>query len=168
MGAGIIAGVVAAIAGLILVFENWGDICEWFRDLWDTIWGAIKASLTGIFMFFSDTFGLIISLITSTFSGIADFLSGIWDNISGACSSAWDGIKNIIEFTVKLIASILDAAAQIITLPFAFIWENCSEIGDCQSCRRVNFRRVSVDCCSFRLYLGRLQGHCSWRIGQNH
>ena len=34
---GIIAGVAAAIAGIIAIVKNWGAITEWFGKLWQTV-----------------------------------------------------------------------------------------------------------------------------------
>ena len=114
----IIAAVVAAITGLILIIQNWGDICEWFGSLWEGVCDKIKAVWDGIKKYFSDIFGAIAAVFTQVFTGIKDFLSGIWDSVAKTCSAAWDSIKNVVEFALKLIASVISGAAQIITLPF--------------------------------------------------
>ena len=124
----IIAAVAAAIAGLILIIQNWGAICEWFGELWESVCDKIKNIWDSIKKYFSDVFSGIAALFSEVFTGIKNFLSDLWDGIAGICSTAWDNICNVVEFGVKLIGSIIEGALKIITLPFTFIWENCKDI----------------------------------------
>lgn len=123
----VIAAVVAAITGLIIVIKNWGAICEWFGKLWDSMCEGIKNVWNGTCKYLSDIFTSIAALVSKVFTGIKDFFSDIWESISGICSSAWDGICNIVSVGIKLIESIISGALKIITLPFSLIWENCKD-----------------------------------------
>ena len=52
---GIIAGVAAAIAGIIAIVKNWGAITEWFGNLWQTVSQKLMELWNGLAVFFTET-----------------------------------------------------------------------------------------------------------------
>ena len=52
---GIIAGVAAAIAGIIAIVKNWGAITEWFGNLWQSVSQKLMELWNGLVVFFTET-----------------------------------------------------------------------------------------------------------------
>ena len=52
---GIIAGVAAAIAGIIAIVKNWGAITEWFGNLWRSVSQKLMELWNGLVVFFTET-----------------------------------------------------------------------------------------------------------------
>ena len=52
---GIIAGVAAAIAGIIAIVKNWGAITEWFGNLWQSVFQKLMELWNGLVVFFTET-----------------------------------------------------------------------------------------------------------------
>ena len=98
----VIAGIALAITGIILVIQNWGAICQWFSDLWNTICTGIGIAIEGVKTFFTD--------------------------LATHAQNVWTTITNAVQFAIELIGAIINAAITIITLPFQMIWENCKGI----------------------------------------
>lgn len=62
---GIIAAIVAVIAGVILVIKNWGAITEWFKGVWEVVSSSVMSIWTSV----ATTFQTI-------WNGVATFLWG--------------------------------------------------------------------------------------------
>lgn len=103
---GIIAGIVAAIAGIILVIQNWGAITEWFKGVWETITETVSVVVQQLATFFMSAWNGIVSFFTTT----------------------WETIKSILDFGLQFLIALLEGAFLLITLPFQLIWENCKEV----------------------------------------
>lgn len=100
----IIIGIVAAIAGAILIFKNWETIVETFKKVWDTVWGTIKSVfdtvVNTIKNVFDSKFGWLLpggALLKAIF-----FLRDNWDTI-------WNGMKEVVGFVVNPIVSFINA-----------------------------------------------------------
>lgn len=115
----IIAGVAAAIAGIVLVVKNWGTITEWLTEKWETFTGYIIEKVSGIQAFFEQNFGLFGQLVSTkieiikilietaietiriifvTFGKVLQALfSGDWELIGEILSNAWESIKSTIK-----------------------------------------------------------------------
>ena len=52
---GIIAGVAAAIVGIIAIVKNWGAITEWFGNLWQAVSQKLVELWNGPMVFFTET-----------------------------------------------------------------------------------------------------------------
>jgi phage-related protein len=93
---GIIAGVVAAVIGVIEVVKHWGQISEWLKNVWrsvsdaaSNIWNSIKSAIISVVNGISEH-------IHSIFSGIKNFISNIWNGIKSVITGIINGIKNHI------------------------------------------------------------------------
>lgn len=100
---GIIAGIIAAIAAIILVIKNWGAITEWFKGVWETI----------------------TQTVTTVVQNISTFFMTAWQGIVTYFTTAWETIKNVLDFGLQFIIALIEGAFLLITLPFQLIWENC-------------------------------------------
>lgn len=91
---GIIAGVAAAIAGIILVIQNWGKITDWLSEKWTQfkdwiggLWESIK------------------ELASTVFNAIGDFFTGWGQSISDFFTNTWNSIKETFNTIISTIVN---------------------------------------------------------------
>lgn len=82
--AGIMVGLAALIAVVVLVVQNWDWLCKQAQ----IIWNAIAE-------FFTNLWNSICEIATNVWNGIKDFFVNIWTGISTFFSNIWNGIKNV-------------------------------------------------------------------------
>ncbi|QCT03287.1 phage tail tape measure protein, TP901 family [Paenibacillus algicola] len=130
----IAAGIGLAVAGVILIFKNWGTISAWLVG----IWNAFKTWVIGLFnsiAAFFVTWGTVIwSAITSAVSGIVSAVSGYWNTftavtmsvfnaIVGFFSSVWNSIWSTISNVANSIVSFVTNAWNTIKDVATSTWE---------------------------------------------
>lgn len=115
----VIAGIMALIAAIVLLWKNWDTVSQWLSDSWEWlketatavfqaiadfftgIWEGIKETTitvwTAITEFFSNTWNGIKEMVLTVFQAIADFFTNIWENIKQIFNRALEAIKNIIN-----------------------------------------------------------------------
>ncbi len=74
----IIAGIMALIAAIVLLWKNWDTVSQWLSNSWE--W--LKETATAVFQ------------------AIADFFTGIWESIKNTAITIWDGIIQFFTVTV--------------------------------------------------------------------
>ena len=83
---GIIAGVAAAIAGIIAIVKNWGAITEWFGNLWQAVSQKLMELWNGLVVFFTGTIPAAFQKFIGFFSSIPDWWRGLWSQVSSSFS----------------------------------------------------------------------------------
>src|SRR5699024_5796791 len=123
---GIIAGVAAAIAGIIAIVKNWGAITEWFGNLWQAVSQKLMELWNGVVVFFTETIPAAIQTFIGFFSAIPDWWSGLWSQVSAFFTNTWYAILQnpIVQLVVVTVTSLWDNAKN--TLPG--IWSGICEI----------------------------------------
>lgn len=71
----IIVGIVALIAVIVLLWQNWDQVSQWLSDSWDWLLGAA----------------------TSAFSAIGEFISGVWNSIVEWTVSTWNSVVDTVQ-----------------------------------------------------------------------
>ena len=101
--AGVVAGITASIATLVIVIkDNWETITKVFTDFdnylqtvfsqdWTKIFGALGEVFNAFFYTLDDLWN---NGIKRTFRGIIDFIGGAF---TGDWRKAWEGVKSIFE-----------------------------------------------------------------------
>ena len=109
---GIIAGVAAAIAGIIAIVKNWGAITEWFGNLWQTVSQKLMELWDGLVVFFTETIPAAFQTFISFFSAIPDWWSGLWSQVSAFFTNTWNAILQnpIVQLVVTTITSLWENA----------------------------------------------------------
>lgn len=109
---GIIAGVAAAIAGIIAIVKNWGAITEWFGNLWQTVSQKLMELWNGLAVFFTETIPAAFQIFISFFSAIPDWWSGLWSQVSAFFANTWNAILQnpIVQLVVTTITSLWENA----------------------------------------------------------
>ena len=74
---GIIAGVAAAIAGIIAIVKNWGAITEWFGNLWQVVSQKADGIMERGGGLFTETIPAAFQIFIGFFSAIPDWWSGL-------------------------------------------------------------------------------------------
>ena len=109
---GIIAGVAAAIAGIIAVVKNWGAITEWFGQLWQAVSEKLMELWNGLVVFFTETIPVAFQKFIGFFSSIPDWWSGLWSQVSAFFTNTWNAILQnpIVQLVVTTITSLWENA----------------------------------------------------------
>lgn len=109
---GIIAGVAAAIAGIIAIVKNWGAITEWFGNLWQAVSQKLMELWNGVVVFFTETIPAAFQIFIGFFSAIQDWWSGLWSQVSAFFTDTWNAILQnpIVQLVVTTITSLWENA----------------------------------------------------------
>ena len=109
---GIIAGVAAAIAGIIAIVKNWGVITEWFGNLWQSVSEKLMELWNGLVVFFTETIPAAFQKFIGFFSYIPDWWSGLWSQVSSFFSDTWNTILQnpVVQLVVDTVTSLWENA----------------------------------------------------------
>ena len=109
---GIIAGVAAAIAGIIAIVKNWGAITEWFGNLWQAVSQKLMELWNGVVVFFTETIPAAFQTFIGFFSAIPDWWSGLWSQVSAFFTNTWNAILQnpIVQLVVTTVTSLWENA----------------------------------------------------------
>ncbi len=105
---GIIAGLAAAIAGIIAIVKNWGAITEWFGNLWQVVSQKLMELWNGVVVFFTETIPAAFQIFIGFFSAIPDWWSGLWSQVSAFFTDIWNAILQnpIVQLVVTTLTSL--------------------------------------------------------------
>lgn len=109
----IILGIMALIAGLVLLIANWdavvawvtevwggfiswlGEVTDGFVSWWNDLWAGVGQWITdtwnGFIGWIVDTWNGFIGMLTDTGNAIAEWWNGLWQGIGDWIKSVWDG-----------------------------------------------------------------------------
>lgn len=102
----VIAGIMALIAVIILLWQNWDTVSQWLSNSWE--W--LKETATAVFQ------------------AIADFFTGIWEGIKETALTVWTAITEFLSNTWNGIKKTVSTVFQAIAGFFTNIWENIKQI----------------------------------------
>lgn len=142
----IIAGIVAIVTALIMLWDN----CEEFRDFVTAMWNGIKAVIGAVVKFIQDAFNAVVNFfmtawavldqiiinpfrtafdflyglikgyydfVFSVFNGIKDVVGTVANFLKNAFTTAIDGVKSAFNTMKKTAKTIVDAVVEIIKAP---------------------------------------------------
>lgn len=142
----IIAGIVAAVTGAILIFKNWGSITDWvsdkwnafkawagqwwadtkqgFADLWEQVkenasnsWNGIKDTLVGIWNGIKTNVGNFVNQVKTT-------VSNAWNGIKTTTGNIWNGIKGVISSVWNGIKSVVSSMVNGVKSVVSSAWNS--------------------------------------------
>ena len=146
---GIVAGVVTAIAAIVVIVQHLWETNEGFREAVTTVWNAIleviNAVVSEISNFVMSIFGTVVAwwtenqelirtsaetvwnAIYTVISTILEILGPLiqagWDNIQLVITTAWEIIKTVVETAINVVLGVIQAVMQIITGDWSGAWE---------------------------------------------
>lgn len=109
---GIIAGVAAAIAGIIAIIKNWGAITEWFGNLWQAVSQKLMELWNGLVVFFTGTIPAAFQKFIGFFSSIPNWWRGLWSQVSSFFSDTWNTILQnpVVQLVADTVTSLWENA----------------------------------------------------------
>lgn len=133
---GIVAGVIAGITALILVFQNWSTIVQWVTDLFakfgidiGAVWESIKTAVTSVVetvsAFVQQIWGtlvawwnqnnqLIFAAAQNVWNAISSVITTIMNIIKPYITATWNNIKTVITTVWNVIKSVVTTAINVV------------------------------------------------------
>lgn len=130
-------GVAAAVAGVILIFKNWGAIATWLKNVWNAYktwlfnlysqigeffvtWGtAIWNAITSVVM-------SIVNTVVSYWTSFSTMTRAVFDAIVSFFVSTWNSIWSTITNIANNIASFVNGVWEKIKTTATSTWEGIS------------------------------------------
>ncbi len=132
---GIIAGIVAAIALIIVAIINWGDIWNWLCKVvgnicnsigvfFSGLWQGICDIFSGIGQWFSDRFTEAYNFIVGIFSGIGQWFADRWKDICNVFSGVGQWFSDRFKEAFEGIKKIFSGIGQF----FSGVWQGICKV----------------------------------------
>ncbi|HGD1742793.1 TPA: phage tail tape measure protein [Streptococcus agalactiae] len=151
---GIILGVIAVVALLVVGIQQLWQHHEGFRTAVTEIWNAIYAFLSVIIQqissfvmsiwgtlttWWTENQQLILNAANTVWTAISTviqtimtilgpYLQASWENIKLIITTAWDIIKVVVETAINVVLGIIKAVMQIITGDWSGAWETIKQV----------------------------------------
>ncbi|HFK9864178.1 TPA: phage tail tape measure protein [Listeria monocytogenes] len=147
---GIIAGIVAGIAVLVVGFKWLWDNCEGFRNFWIGLWEGIVAAFQSAWEYiqpgiqaiadalkkFWEEYGpTIIGALQAVWDFIVGFVAWLeplwtflWEGLKSTLKFAWDAILAIVQFALDYLGGLIDFWAGIFTGDWDRVWKGIQEM----------------------------------------
>jgi TP901 family phage tail tape measure protein len=99
----VVVGVVALVAGIVLLAKNWDTVKAAFVGAWNSIknaWGNAPGWFKGIVALILLPFWPFIQLgklIINNWSGIKTFFSGLFDTVASVFTRIWEFVSNTLD-----------------------------------------------------------------------
>lgn len=110
---GVIAGVAAAVAGVVLVIQNWGKITAWFSQTWETVTTEVSDAATAVG-----------DLVSEKWNNIKEWTSEAWSNVKETVSNAWNNVKTTVSDAVNKVGSWVSEKWDNIKAKTKETWDN--------------------------------------------
>lgn len=145
----VVIGIVALIAAIILLWQNWDAVVAWIQNAWNTFINGLISGFNWIMNLFAGMpielqiafaafmpFIGIPMLIYSNWGSIVGFFSGLWTGIENAFSSGIANIQNFLDSTLawfgasgaKVISTFVDGIRSVISQPAEVVREGLAMV----------------------------------------
>src|SRR5699024_2961833 len=118
----VIAAITAIVAAVVWAYHEF----EWFRDMVNTVWEAVKNAVSVAFEFISNIIHTIIGEIVSFSSTQLDKFKSLWDKHSDTImmlvDNAFNSIKTTVQAGMQFIEGIFQAVWPIISGIVEIAW----------------------------------------------
>lgn len=119
----VIAGIMALIAAIVLLWKNWDTVSQWLSDSWEWIKTKAEAVFSPIAEFLSDVWNSISETISEVWGSITEFLTSIWETIKETASTVFNAIKDVIQAVWDGISAVTSAIWDTITGVLTAVWD---------------------------------------------
>ncbi|MBQ8929014.1 MAG: phage tail tape measure protein [Oscillospiraceae bacterium] len=110
---GVIAGVAAVIAGVVLAIKNWDKITAWFSKTWETVTTAVSDAATAVG-----------DWVSEKWNNIKEWTSEAWGNVKETVSNAWNNVKTTVSDAVNKVGSWVSEKWDNIKAKTKETWDN--------------------------------------------
>ena len=117
----VVAAIVAAIAIITLIIQaimNWGEISEWFKNLWD-----------GFANWISELWTQIYTTTISSWEALFTWLSNLWTNIVETGKSLWSGFVAGVTGIFQNLVTEAQSLWQNFTSFLSNLWTSLTSMG---------------------------------------
>ncbi|CQR24990.1 prophage LambdaSa04, TP901 family tail tape measure protein [Streptococcus varani] len=151
---GIILGIIAVIALLVVGIQQLWQHNEGFRTAVTEIWNAISTFLSTVIQeistfimaiwgtlttWWTENQDLILNAAHTVWTAISTviqtimqilgpFLKAGWENIKLIITTAWEMIKSVVETAINVVLGIIKAVMQVITGDWSGAWETIKQV----------------------------------------
>lgn len=116
-------GVAAAVAGVILIFKNWGAISTWLVGVWNAFKTWVVGLFNGIAAFFVTWGTTIWNAITSVAMSIVNTVIGYWNAFTAGTMAVFNAIVGFFTSTWNTIWSTISSIANNIASFVTGVWD---------------------------------------------
>ena len=102
-----IAAAVAAIAAIILIFQNWGSICEWLGNIWQQVVDSWNQGVENVK-------NKIDGFVNDVAAGFANFLNDVSNTFSGVYNTIVNWISQAVSYLTSLPGKAIQWGADLI------------------------------------------------------
>lgn len=121
----VVLAIAALVAGVVLAYNN----VDWFRDMVDTAWDAIKLATETVFNAVKDIISNVWDVITTLFQFTpVGFLITHWNELKEATTTVFNAIKNIVETVVGKVTDAIQAVVDKVAAAVKAIKDFASNI----------------------------------------
>lgn len=129
---GIIVGIIAVVALIVLAIMNWNTIMEWLKQTVETVVNAVVEFFTNLWSKVSFIFEAIWNVISTVFNAIWEVVSTIlgfiWNLIATVFQAIWNIVSPIINAIWQIISTIFQAIWSVISTVLSSVWNVFSQI----------------------------------------
>lgn len=142
----IIAAIVAAIVAIVLIVKHWGEICEWFKGVWENFTAVIKAVWEQLSQYLQAAWEalktvaqivwealkqailtpiqIVWQIIQTIWNAIKTFLTTAWNTIKTTAQTVWNTIKEKIVTPIQNAWNRLTSIVDSIKTKLSDTWNN--------------------------------------------
>lgn len=91
----IVVGIIALIAAVVLLWQNWDSVVKWISNVWSGLLKALQNGLRQIGTFFSNVWNNIVKFFRDT-----------WTNIRRAAENGWNQIVNFLRSGLAFVVNL--------------------------------------------------------------
>lgn len=121
----IISAIMLLIGAFVMAYQN----VDWFRNLVDTAWAAIKVAISAVVTWFTTVawpaIQMAITFLGDMFSWLyTNIILPVWNGIKTAIAAAWAFISPIFNFIVNFIKNFLIIYFQLLWTVVQLVWKS--------------------------------------------
>lgn len=112
---GIIAGVIAVVALVVLIIKHWKQISHFFEKLWGEVVSIFKDAIHWITTHIKELIIILVAVLSGGLSLLPGLIASHWEEISHGVSSAWGAIVSFFKSVPnKIIHALSDLNSKLI------------------------------------------------------
>ena len=119
----IVAGIVALIAIIVLLWKNWDEVSQFLATSWEWIKEVASNVFGWIGEFLSATWEWIKEMSIAVWQSIKEFFSGLWTSIQEIFTSVVNSISEFLSSTWEFITNTVQTVWNGIKAFFGLVWQ---------------------------------------------
>ena len=124
----VIVGIMALIAAIILLWQNWDSVSAFLASSWEWIKGVAETVFNGLSSFFTSTWEVIKSTFLSASESLKTSLTTAWESIKTTATNVWNSIKAFFSVVWQGIITVITSAINIVMTTVTTIFNIISTI----------------------------------------